>query len=105
MKYIKFTSDFKHFSIRWENKILYFDWTINLNLSDVKTISLSGFQLFPLTSRNKGYAIRIFTNLIRGHNCNPLNEIANYYIPKSSEAIPNYSEPGESSMSHQLLSI
>lgn len=101
MKYMKLTSDFKYFSIRWENQILYFDWLITLNLSNVDSISLSDFQLFPLTTRNKGYAIRIFTNLIQGHSCNPLNEMADFYIPKSSEAIPKYSESGESSMTHR----
>lgn len=96
MKYLKLTSDFKFFSIKWENKILYFDWIVKFNLSDVKTISLSGFQIFPLTTHNKGYAIRVFTNLIRVHNSNPMNEIADFYIPKHSEAIPKYSESGES---------
>ena len=102
MTYIKFTSDFKYFSIRWENEILYFDWTTPLNLSNVETISLTNFQLFPIPSHNKGYAIRVFTNLIRGHSCNPKGEIADFFIPKSAEAIPKNSAPGDSSRTHLM---
>ena len=95
MKFLKLSSDFKFFSIRWEEKILYFDWTRPLNLSGIDSISLVGFQMFPIQSHNKGYAIRVYTNLIRGEHFNPKGEIADFYIPKSSEAIPKFSEHGK----------
>lgn len=101
MNFLKLTSDHKFFSVRWENRILFFDWTRPLNLTDVDSISLVGFQLFPLESNNKGYAIRVYTNLILGELYNPKGEIADLYIPKSSVAIPKFSEPGESCMTHR----
>lgn len=95
-RYIKLTSDFKNFSAVFEKNELKVEWTCALNLTSIKYITLLNCQIHPLMSQKHGYAVSIYSNLIRGDTFNPRNEIASVYIPRNSCAIPNYSEHGES---------
>ena len=110
-RYLKLTSDFKHFTAQLETKgqegaertDLKLEWTCSLNLTSVKEISLLNCQVYPLESQRHGYAISVTSNLVRGKIFNPKNEIACIFIPKNSRAILNSSEYGESSMTHSRL--
>ena len=102
-RFLKLTSDFKNFTATFNENVLKFEWTCSLNLTSINSISLLNCQIYPLKPQGHGHAIPVFSNLIRGDNFNPRNEIACIFIPKGSKALPNYSDYGESSMTQRRL--
>lgn len=93
-KFINLSSDYSNFEISQDGNTLILIWKGAVDFSQFQTVGLYDLDIYPITTKNQGYSIKISSNIIQGGLHNPSRIIARRFIKGHTHSIPQCNSIG-----------